>query len=260
MSVASAVSSTFASSLIRLRLKHREEEFVEERSPLVPREERERLIKAFSAVDRNITSAHSPAELLFIARTILALPIGGAIVECGSYKGASTAKLSLIAKATGRKLYVCDTFQGLPEPVGAGVYHRANNSQRQFQAGEYAGSLQEVRENIRRWGSLEVCSFVQGLFEQTLPQLHVEPAAVFVDVDYISSARDCLKYLWPQLRSGGYFFTHEATFVEYVEGIADGDWWHENLGRCPPVLFGAGYGVESLAPYVAFFRKRETAA
>lgn len=244
---------------MKLRLEHREREFIEDDSLLVSRSERKRLVRAFSEVDRNVASAHSPAELLFIARTILGLQVDGPVIECGSYKGASTAKLSMVAKANGRKLFVCDTFQGLPGPADYGHYHRADGRKRQFQAGEYAGTLQEVQENIRRWGSLDVCSFVPGLFAQTLPQLSAEPAVVFVDVDYVSSATDCLRHLWPKLRFGGYFFTHEASFVEYVEGITDGAWWHENLGCCPPVLFGAGYGVEALAPYVAFFRKSAVA-
>lgn len=259
MTLASAVSSTIAGRLAKLRLKNRENLFIEDDSLLVSREERKRLIRAFSDIDRNVASAHGPAELLFIARTILGLQVDGPVIECGSYKGASTAKLSLVAKASGRKLFVCDTFQGLPEPEEDGDYHRADGRKRQFKAGEYAGTLQEVQENIRRWGSLDVCSFVPGLFAQTLPQLNVEPAVVFVDVDYVSSATDCLKYLWPRLVSGGYFFTHEATFVEYVQGITNGAWWHENLGCCPPVLFGAGYGIDALAPYVAFFRKPATA-
>jgi len=39
----------------------------------------------------------------------------GVLVECGCYQGGSSAKLCLVAAMTARKLYVCDSFQGLPE-------------------------------------------------------------------------------------------------------------------------------------------------
>ena len=233
-------------TLYELRLFARKRRFASD--PL-----RADLVRAFSAIDSHISSGHSPYELLFIADAILKLDLAGPIVECGAYKGASSAKLSLVAKATGRKLYVCDSFQGLPQ--GEEKHQRTDGTTRKFVTGEYASSLDEVRNNIRRWGSLDPCHFVPGYFCDSLPALHVEPAAVFMDVDYVRSARECLKYLWPRLKAGGLFFTHEAAFLSFIQGITEGCWWHEHLGCCPPPIFGAGYGVDPLAPYVAYFCK-----
>jgi O-methyltransferase len=180
--------------------------------------------------------------------------VPGEIVECGTFKGASTAKLSLVAKMTGRKLFACDSFKGLPASI-TGSYKHSSGRVRCFTEGEYAATLDEVRHNIRSFGSIDSCTFVPGLFADSLPTLDVAPAVVFIDVDYVSSALDCLRCLWPRLRPGGLFFTHEASFFEYVEGITNPEWWHEHISQCPPALLGAGYGVNSLASQLAYFRK-----
>ena len=43
------------------------------------------------------------------------------------------------------------------------------------------------------------------------------------------SLKTCLKYLWPLLADGGYFFTHEAPHQEIAAVFFDEDWWHANL-------------------------------
>jgi O-methyltransferase len=216
------------------------------------------LIKLFSRIDKNVSGQHSRAELMFIADAALKLEVPGPIIECGCWKGSSSAKLSHVAARAGRKLFVCDTFEGLPDQEE--THTRIDGRIRHFKAGEFSGGLEEVRENIRAWGNLESCEFVRGLFSETLPRLDVNPAVVFMDVDYVSSARDCLKSLWPRLRPGGLFFTHEAAFIEFIEGITDGEWWQSEIHQCPPPIFGAGYGVDPVAPYLAYFRKPSRSA
>jgi O-methyltransferase len=53
-----------------------------------------------------------------LASAVLQVPRStpGSVVECGCYVGGSTANLSLVCAATGRKLIIFDSFQGLPEP------------------------------------------------------------------------------------------------------------------------------------------------
>ena len=65
---------------------------------------------------------------------------------------------------------------------------------------------------------------------------------VFTDVALVSSARDCLKSLWPRLKPGGYWFTHDASYMEYVLGTFDHKWWQETFGEPPPLVIGAGSG------------------
>ena len=65
----------------------------------------------------SLECGHAPLELLTIAEDIISLPpsIPGAVVECGTWLGGSTSKLSLACAAVGRRLFACDSIQGLPD-------------------------------------------------------------------------------------------------------------------------------------------------
>jgi O-methyltransferase len=214
---------------------------------------RQMLIRAFDQIDRNVPHLHARGELLFIAERLLELEIEGPIVECGCFKGASAAKLSLVARLAGRSLYVCDSFAGLPQSTEQ--HYDSRRQPAKFKAGDYCGTENEVRENIARWGALDVCTFVKGWLGDTLPGLDISPALVFMDVDYVSSARDCLRSLWPRLQPSGYFFTHEMKFPTFVDGITDGEWWHSTLNQCPPTLYGAIHAQPVVAIALGYFRK-----
>ncbi len=220
---------------------------------------RKNLLKRFARIHKNITCGHSPYQLVLMAKYILSLEVPGPIVECGCYKGGSTAKLSLLAEYTQRKLYVFDSFQGLPEPKNereSCVRQLGEAGQKyRFQAGQYKGSLEEVKKNVSNFGCVDVCEFRPGFFSESLEGFDVSPAFVFIDVDLVSSARECIKVLWPLLQPQGYFFTHEAIYPHYIEGILDQSWWQENIHQCPPVIYGAGSGLSPIADTIAFMKK-----
>ena len=221
-------------------------------------QQKRQLLSDFSRIQANIECAHSPYQFVLIAQHILNLGVSGPIVECGCYKGGSSAKLSLLAKMTNRQLYICDSFAGLPAPRNgqeARLSGEGTHADMIFAAGEYSGTLEEVRRNITACGAIEVCTFVPGLFETSLRDLRVSPACVVIDVDLISSARECLRYLWPQTMENGLWFTHEASYPSYITGILDPDWWLYNLHEVPPVIFGAGSGLSECANGLAYFRR-----
>lgn len=214
------------------------------------------LVRRFSLIQRNLDCAHQESEALILADAILNLKGEGPLVELGCFKGGSTAKLSLVARAAHRLLYVCDSFAGLQEPqaydrVHYGCLGRVKN----YAAGDYAGSLEEVRANVAAWGAIEACRFVKGYFNETLPNLDIQPIFIFMDVDLIESARDCIRFLWPRLVPGGKFYTHEANARTFLSGILDPAWWHHHMGSCPPLLYGAGYGFGPHALNLAHFNK-----
>jgi O-methyltransferase len=213
------------------------------------------LLKRFRQVDKHGLSCHQEKELLFMVNAILRSQADGPLVECGCFKGGSTAKFSLVAKLLGKRLYVCDSFMGLPPGAAEKVTSLDGDQEFQFEAGQYACSLDSVKATIRTFGAIEVCEFVPGFFEHSLPTLDIRPSFVYMDVDLVSSARDCLRYLWPRLMPGGLFFTHEAHYREYVLGIADPVFWSETFAAPPPVLFGAGFGCGTGAGSIGYFEK-----
>jgi hypothetical protein len=219
---------------------------------------RKDLLRKFAAIQKHVTCAHSPYQFVLMAEFLLNLQVAGPLVECGCFKGGSTAKLSLLAKRTGRRLVVCDSFEGLPPPESERerlLTAHGDHPNYELAAGEFRGALDEVKENVRRYGCLDVCEFVPGFFQQSLPDLDIRPAFVFIDVDYASSARECLKHLWPRLEPEGLWFTHEATFPQYLSDILDAEFWQLNFGECPPVLMGGGSGLALNAASIAYFRK-----
>jgi O-methyltransferase len=161
----------------------------------------------------------------------------GVVVECGCYRGGSTANLSLICQAVGRQLIVYDSFEGLP--VGD-----ANDSiPTTMSTGALEGSLEDVRANVTRYGAIDVCEFRKGFFSDSLPS-HSEPIALcFLDVDFQMSIHQCLVNLWPHLIDEGYLFTDDYTILDLCAVFFSEEFWRREFNRTPPGLIGAGTGV-----------------
>jgi hypothetical protein len=220
---------------------------------------RRELLRRFHTIQNKIVCAHSPYQFVVLADCILSLNVPGPLVECGCFKGGGTAKLSWLAAHTGRRLYVCDSFAGLPEPESAEELRLTAAGERPsylLAPGEFKGAMEEVQAHVRQYGCIDVCQFVPGFFDHSLAGLDIHPALVFIDVDYVSSARACLKQLWPRLVPGGYWFTHEASFPHYIHGMLDVNFWETQLGECPPVMIGAGTGLSLNASSIAFLQKK----
>jgi hypothetical protein len=184
-------------------------------------------------------------EHVALAAALLSVPkdVRGHVAEFGCFKGWSTASLSLVCALTGRRLVIFDSFQGLPEPKEK--IHGFSGKEVHYRAGEFAGSLQEVKNNVARFGDLSVCEFVPGFFADSLPGRPVDEtyAMIFEDADLPASVRDVLQYAWPKLERGCRFFTQEARDREVVELFFDRSWWIQNVGEPPPGVVGSGLGL-----------------
>jgi O-methyltransferase len=232
-----------------LLLKKTRKEFIHHSSQYST-ESRHQLLEQFDMIQQRIICAHSPGDYILIASMILETKIDGPIIECGAYKGGSSAKLSLIAKLTNRHLYVCDSFAGIPKTTKE---DRILNNR--FETGDYLGTVSEVKRAVEQYGSISNTTFVQGYFEKTLQHLKVKPAIVMMDVDLVSSACTCLRYLWPKTKKGGIWFTHEAELPTYIHGVFDKKMWHRKMKSCPPLVIGAINGATPSTPALAYFKK-----
>jgi O-methyltransferase len=219
---------------------------------------RRSLLKSFDHIARTVRCEHFSREMLVMVDYILLQAPDGPLVECGCYLGGSSAKLSLVARATGRRLYVCDSFEGLPAVSNTELSYRSIAGDRNaFGQGQYGAQLDLVKSNVERaGGDLSVCDFVKGFFFDSLPQLSIAPAFIFSDADLISSTRDVLKNLWPKLKPGGRFYTHDANLPDFIYGILDPEYWTKEVGTHAPVIFGAGYGCGLFAGGIAYCEKR----
>lgn len=175
---------------------------------------------------------------LAMALKILETPpdVIGDIVECGTWQGGSAVNLSLIAKMTGRKLLIFDSFEGLPEGEDA-------DRQNVYEGGDYCGPFDVVKQNLERYGCIEVCEFTKGWFNDTLPDLKRPVVLAFFDVDLELSLETCVRYVWPNLVDKGYIFIDEYVDLDYCAIFWSERYWKENFDRTPPGLIGSGTGL-----------------
>jgi hypothetical protein len=102
----------------------------------------------------NIPSATRVLYHVVLARELLKVPpsVEGDVIECGAYKGASSASLSLACELVGRKLWVCDSFAGLPVAEADIIRDYPHlKVYGQYRQGMYSGALAEVQENVRKY-------------------------------------------------------------------------------------------------------------
>lgn len=205
------------------------------------------LAARFRRNHRSLETLSDVIEHLELARAILSVPptLEGAVVECGCYLGGSTVNLSLAAALARRRLLVFDSFQGLPAPSEADARHPTpfSNWVDVYHEGRFAASLDTVRENVARLGRLDVCEFVPGFFDQTMPRLDTPVVCAFLDVDLVESLKPCLAALWPWLAPGCRLYVHEAQSMKLASVFFDSEWWREATGDEAPGLVGAGTGL-----------------
>jgi len=190
---------------------------------------------------------------ILLVEEILRIPksLKGDVVECGCYDGASTVNLSLACTLTNRRLFVCDSFEGLPVPEDDEKYQIHSHSVNYYywEEGEFSsqGGLDAVKRNIEKFGSIEACTFVKGYYKDTLKDINTDSIVlVFEDADLPSSVEDCIRYLWPKLQKGSKFFCHEPWSIEVVSLFYDKKWWIDNLNSPPPGFWGSGHGFITL--------------
>ena len=200
-----------------------------------------RLLKLAYRLRRNakkVQTGSSYRAHLAMAAKLLEIPpeTEGVVVECGCFKGGSTANLSIICDFVGRDLIVYDSFEGLPEEDPTDRY--AGSAQ-----GHFRGELEQVKANIQQFGVIERCTFRKGWFSLTLPQ-HVEPVALcFLDVDFQASIHDCIVNIWPHLIDQGYLFTDDYTYLDLCAVFYSEEFWQREFDQKPPGLIGAGSGI-----------------
>jgi O-methyltransferase len=140
-----------------------------------------------------------------------------------------------------RKLYVFDSFEGLPDNTEEHTDSILGHSiEHWFDPGEFRGTLEEVKANITKYGEIDVCEFVAGYFEDTMPDFHEPVAAVYIDVDLASSTKTCLKYLWPLLSPGGVIMSQDGDFPLVIEAYDDDEFWETEVECAKPVIDGLG--------------------
>jgi O-methyltransferase len=131
--------------------------------------------------------------------------IPGALVDCGSWNGGSTALLS--AGSPRREVWAFDSFAGLPAPTMDDVPDEETLEQYEAVTGWLQASPDRVRAAVARFGRPEHLHVVGGWLAETLPEAApgIGPIAVLhIDVDWYESVRLALEHLYPLVSPGGW--------------------------------------------------------
>jgi O-methyltransferase len=131
----------------------------------------------------------------------------GDFIETGVWRGGCCILMRGVLAANfvaDRKVYVADSFEGLPPPNSA-LFPRDSGSNWHTLPG-LAVSLEEVRSNFNRYGLLDdQVVFVKGFFSDTLPKLDAGPFALIrLDGDMYESTYVALQGLYPKVSAGGF--------------------------------------------------------
>ncbi len=146
-------------------------------------------------------------NIQFCVQQILADGVEGDLIETGVWRGGSCIFMKGLLKAHDdktRRIFVADSFQGLPPPDEE--KYPEDRGDVHFKFANLAVSEEQVRENFRRYDLLDDrVVFLKGWFKDTLPVAPIEKLAVMrLDGDMYESTMDALKALYPKLSKGGY--------------------------------------------------------
>jgi hypothetical protein len=198
------------------------------------------LLRSFYRITHAVRGYHTLEEILIATDRILSLAGRPelTVVEAGAGSGSSTAKLSLVTRMAGGRLVVFDSFRGIPE--NDEQHHLLDGRALAFRRGAFRGRLSAVKKRVEELGAIEVCEFHKGLFAETLPSFRSHVDVILLDVDLISSTRECTRRLYPLLRPGGVLLSQDGHLRATVDLYSDPHFWREEVGVEPPVIPGLG--------------------
>jgi O-methyltransferase len=138
---------------------------------------------------------------------ILVNGVPGDLIETGAWRGGACILMRALLKVYGdttRKVWVADSFEGLPKPDGR---YPQDAGDRLWKNNAILGvSLEQVKANFTRYGLLDSqVEFLKGWFKDTLPVAPIQRLAILrLDGDMYASTADALNSLYAKLSPGGY--------------------------------------------------------
>jgi len=159
-----------------------------------------------------------------ICERILRDRIEGDLIETGVWRGGTCILLRGVLAAhdeRARKIYCADSFEGLPRPNPEQWPADAGDKHHQFEA--LAVSLEQVKENFRRFGLLDdQVVFMKGWFSETLPTLaDAKFSLIRLDGDMYESTMVALLSLYDRLSPGGFVIVDDYTSIETCRRAVD---------------------------------------
>lgn len=142
--------------------------------------------------------------------------VPGDLIETGVWRGGACILMRGILKAFGdteRKVWVADSFEGLPPPNPE--LYEADRGDKHHTIPALAVSLEQVKANFSVYGLLDTqVEFLKGWFRDTLPSAPIRELAVIrLDGDMYESTMDGFVNLYPRLSPGGFLIVDDYNAV-----------------------------------------------
>lgn len=163
-------------------------------------------------------------NLQFCVEDVLARDVPGDFIETGVWRGGSCIFMRGILQAYGvtdRRVWVADSFAGLPEPDGTQYPEDADSTFHLFP--QLAIPMETVQDNFRRYGLLDdQVVMLKGWFRDTLPKAPIEKLAILrLDGDMYESTMDALTSLYDKVSDGGYIIVDDYSIPSCRQAIKD---------------------------------------
>ncbi len=149
-------------------------------------------------------------SLYSLAKLVYLEDIPGNFVECGSYKGGSSALLAVVIQRYSlrpRLLYACDTFEGMPEPSEFDRHNGIAANLTDFGVGTLKAPTSENLDSICQFLKVkDIVVPVKGLFAKTLSQYKLEIGSIALlhaDGDWYESTMDIFNTLYESVVPNG---------------------------------------------------------
>lgn len=167
---------------------------------------------------------HRLDNVRFAVETVLRDKVPGDLIETGVWRGGTCIFMRGILKAhdvIDRKVYVADSFAGLPPPDPD--KYPADRKDKHYTEDALRVSKADVATNFASYGLLDdQVVFVEGFFENTLHLLESESFAVIrLDGDMYSSTMQALEALYPKLQPGGFCIIDDYALETCRKAVED---------------------------------------
>jgi hypothetical protein len=156
------------------------------------------------------------SNLRKLAEDVIETGIPGDFIETGVWRGGACILMRAVLRAyavTNRKVWVADSFQGVPPPDQGQYPADAGSDYHTYR--ELAITEHDVRRNFEKYGLLdEQVVFLKGWFKDTLPKAQIERLALLrLDGDLYESTIVALDSLYDRLSPGGYVIVDDYHVV-----------------------------------------------
>ena len=150
--------------------------------------------------------------------------VPGDLIETGAWRGGACILMRAVLAAHGvtdRRVFVADSFRGLPRPDEANYPKDAGD--RHHEQRFLEASRAQVEKNFELYGLLdEQVVFLEGWFKDTLPEVPSQRFAVIrLDGDMYQSTMEALTHLYPKLSPGGYCIIDDYDIRNCREAVTD---------------------------------------